>query len=279
MKKGFYIFLAALSFLTAAQAQSSTSNTVTLLGPPTWGNPNQPWGVRRSVTAEDRALIASYRSGKKQPVISTNFTSKDELSSQWLLQTDDKADLKSCRLPENIVTTSSGLQLQTLPATKCYAKWSTGSMISMSKQKYGFFEANIKAADISGINSAFWLVTEDKFEIDIAEIHYPNDLRITLHNNNNWDKEKDDKQHAVGFDSKFTGNLSQGFHDYGVLWTPSKIIFEVDGQPIAAIITNGAITKAADIRFSTAVMEYAGKIPDNPAGHHMYVRSLRVYPL
>ncbi len=279
MKKRFYLFLTAISLLTAAQAQNTATKAVTLLGPPTWGNPNQPWGTRRPVTAADRALIAIYRSGHKQPVILTNFTSQDELESQWVLQSDDRTDLKSCRLPENIVTTDSGLQLQTLSATKCHAKWSTGSMISKAKQKYGFFEATIKAADISGINNAFWLVSDDKFEIDIAEVHYPNVLRMTLHNNNNWDMVKDDKQHAVGFNSKFSGNLSQAFHDYGVLWTPTEIIFEVDGQPVAAIQTNGAITKAADIRFSTAVMEYAGKIPDNPAGHHMYVKSLRVYPL
>ena len=152
-------------------------------------------------------------------------------------------------------------------------------MISKAKQKYGFFEATIKAADISGINNAFWLVTEDGFEIDIAEVHYPNILRLTLHNNNKSYTEKPGKKYAVGFDSKFNGNFSRAFHDYGVLWTPTDIIFEMDRQPVAAITTNGAITKAADIRFSTAVMEYAGKIPDNPAGHHMFVKSLRVYPL
>jgi hypothetical protein len=249
------------------------------MGPAKWGNPNQSWGTRRPVTDKDRALIANYRSGHKQPVIETSFTSPDELHSQWDLQTDDRSFLKSCRLPENIVTTNTGLQLQTLAATKCHAKWSTGSMISKTKQQYGFFEATIKAADISGINNAFWLVTEDKYEIDIAEVHYPNVLRMTLHNNNNWDTEKNDVNHAVGFESKFNGNFSQAYHDYGVLWTPTDIIYEVDGQPVAAITTNGAITKPADIRFSTAVMEYAGNIPDNPAGHHMYVKSLRVYPL
>jgi hypothetical protein len=48
---------------------------------------------------------------------------------------------------------------------------------------------------------------------------------------------------------------------------------------IAAIGTNGAIHGAADIRFSTAVMDFAGRIPANPAGHHMYVTALRIYSL
>ena len=152
-------------------------------------------------------------------------------------------------------------------------------MISKARQKYGFFEASIKAADVSGLNNAFWLVTEDHFEIDIAEVHFPNIVRLTLHNNNDWDTQKDGRMHAVGFNSKFTDDLSQGYHDYGVLWTPKDIIYEVDGDPIAAISINDSIKGAADIRFSTALMDYAGTISTNPVGHSMDVKSLRVYPL
>jgi hypothetical protein len=247
------------------------------LGPAIWGNPNQPWGVRRSVTDADRALIATYRSGHGQPVLQEDFTHPAELQTLWSLQSDDQSKLKSCRRPENVVITSNELQLRTLNARDCQAKWSTGSLISKARQKYGFFEARMKIADISGLNNAFWLVTTDHFEIDVAEVHYPNDVRLTLHNNNNWDTEKDDRSHAVGFDSRFADNFSKAYHDYGVLWTPAEIIFEVDGNPIAAIETDGVIQGAADIRFSTAVTEFGGKIPANPAGHDMYVRGLRVF--
>jgi hypothetical protein len=70
--------------------------------------------------------------------------------------------------------------------------------------------------------------------------------------------------HAVGFDSKFVDNLSQAYHEHGVLGTPTDIIFEIDGEPVAAITTNGSVTGAPDIRFSTAVAEFGGKIPTNP---------------
>jgi beta-glucanase (GH16 family) len=199
--------------------------------------------------------------GRKQPVLEENFTNPIELETLWTLQSDDNPGLKSCRRPENVVITSSELQLRTLNAVDCRAKWSAGSMISKTRQRYGFFEARMKIANISGLNNAFWLVTTDHFEIDIAEVHYPNDVRLTLHNNNNWDTEKEDK---MGFDSKFADNFSQDYHYYGVLWTPKEIIFEIDGEPIAAIETNGAIRAAADIRFSTAVTEFGGKIPSNP---------------
>lgn len=251
----------------------------TAIGPPTWGNPDHAWGTRRPITDKDRSLIRSYRVSQAHPVLEEHFTNPSELQTLWSLQSDDNPGLKSCRTPENVVITSNELQLRTLDAVNCHAKWSTGSMISKMHQKYGFFEARMKIADISGLNNAFWLVTDDHFEIDIAEVHYPNDIHLTLHNNNHWDSEKDDKMHAVGFDSKFVDNFSQDYHDYGVLWTPTDIVFEVDGEPIAAMATHGSISGAADIRFSTAVTEFGGKIPSHPAGHHMYVRSLRVIPL
>jgi hypothetical protein len=84
---------------------------------------------------------------------------------------------------------------------------------------------------------------------------------------------------AVGFDSRFSGDFSKGIQDFGVPWTPADIVFEVDGEPVVAIATPGAISKPVDIRFSTALAAFTGQIPDNPAGRPIYVRSLRVYPL
>jgi hypothetical protein len=263
-----------LIFWTASALGGLQTRAATLLGPPTWGNPSQPWGTRRQVTEDDRTLIAKYRAGSAKPIFVTDFKDPAALGSQWTFMSDDY--LKSCRRPQNAVSTRAGLELQTLPGGNCRAKWSTGYIISRLKQKFGFFEATIKAADIDGLNNAFWLVTQDHFEIDVVEMHYPNIARLTLHDNNKingvWPP-------AVGFDSKFADNLSREFHDFGVLWTPTDIIYEIDGEPIAAVRTNNSIAGAADIRISSALMDYAGKIPDNPIGHHMYVRSLRVYPL
>ena len=243
----------------------------------TWGNPDQPWGVRRSVTDADRKAVALYRSGNIQPVYATNFDDQQKLSADWLFQSDDY--LKSCRRPENIVAAPGGLQLRTRVATNCKAKWSTGFIISKQHYKFGYFEAEIKAADIDGLNNAFWLVTEDHYEIDIAELHFPNINRMTLHNNNNWATEKNDALHAVGFDSRFSQDFFRSDHTLGVLWTPTDVIYVVDGEPVAAIRTNNSIQAAADIRFSTALMDYAGKVPDHPEGHSMFVKSLRVLPL
>jgi beta-glucanase (GH16 family) len=240
----------------------------------TWGNPDQPWGVRRPVTDADRKAITSYRSGNVSAVFATSFNDPKVLSADWLFQSDDY--LQSCRRPDNVVATPGGLQLRTRIATDCKAKWSTGYIISKQHYGFGFYEATIKTADIDGLNNAFWLVTEDHFEIDAAELHFPNISRITLHNNN---KINGSFPPAVGFDSRFSHYFYSQFHDIGVLWTPTDIVYEVDGEPAAAIRTSNSIHGRADIRFSTALMDYAGKIPEHPEGHHMYVKSLRVLPL
>jgi beta-glucanase (GH16 family) len=251
------------------------SFAATPLGPATWGTPDEPWGTRRPVTAADSALIAQYRSGNKPLTFSTDFNNPAQFQTDWQLQSDDKAGLKSCRRPENVQLTTEGLDLKTLAAQDCRsAEWSTGYVASGFRQKYGFFEARMKIADTGGMNNAFWLTTKDKYEIDIAEVRFPNYVHINLCN---WAK-SEHGHHTVGLGIKYADNLSEGFHDYGVLWTPNELIFEVDGDSVGVIMTQDVIGGAADIRFSTALGKSFGKISD-PVGHDMIVQSFRVSAL
>jgi hypothetical protein len=52
---------------------------------------------------------------------------------------------------------------------------------------------------------------------------------------------------------------------------------EIDGEPVAAVLTNNSVHAAADIMFSSALI-YAG-VPEHPEGHDMIVKSLRDYAL
>lgn len=241
-----------------------------------WGkNPDQPWGTKRDVTQADRIAIADYRANRHgAPIYATDFTSASEISSQWQLQSDDSWGLKSCRRPDNVLATDAGLRLETRLGSECqHAQWSTATMWSRARYRYGFFAAEIKIADINGFNNAFWLTTNEHFEIDAAEIHYPNIVSNVLHD---WTGGHD---HSVGFRSLFADYLPAAYHEFGVLWTPSALVFEVDGVAITAIATNGAVSGTADIRFSTALANFAGAIPDHPEGHDMRVKSLKVYAL
>jgi len=55
------------------------------------------------------------------------------------------------------------------------------------------------------------------------------------------------------------------------------MIFEIDGEPVAAVVTNDSVNAPADIMFSSALI-YAG-IPEHPEGHDMSVKSLRIFAL
>jgi beta-glucanase (GH16 family) len=153
--------------------------------------------------------------------------------------------------------------------------WSTGYNASKAKFGYGFFEARIKIADIKGLDNAFWLTTDDDFEIDVTETFYPSYMHLGFQY---WPRSKTEKHAGVGWGANFVENLAAGFHDVGLLWTPTDMIYEVDGEPIAAVVTRGAVKGPATVRLSTALADWAGgKVPDHPEGHGMAERSLRIF--
>ena len=266
-----------LNLLIASLALTTICSAATLKGPVTWGSPDQPWGKRRAVTAADRAAIAAYRSGQKRPVFSTDFTKPAELAADWTLESDDNPDLKSCRRPESVEASSAGLRLKTLVASNCRtAHWSTGHIASKAKYGFGFFEARMKIADIQGLNNAFWITTDDNFEIDVAEATYPSYIHIGLQY---WPHNNTETHAGMGWGASFVDNLAYGFHDVGLLRTPNDMVFEIDGQPIAAVVTQSVKAPAA-IRFSTALGDWAGgKVGDHPEGHWMAVQSFRAFAL
>ncbi|HEX8044296.1 glycoside hydrolase family 16 protein [Rhizobium sp.] len=250
------------------------ANQADLAKPVFYITPDQSYGVRRSVTAADRAAVARYRSGLIKPTFLTPFTSRQDLGA-WIRFVDDNATLKSCRRPENVAVSQSGLVLRTLVADNCKAKWSTGQIISKEKYQYGYFEASIRAAGVSGMDNAFWLTTDDHYEIDVAEIFYPSSVSSALHY---YPENKTQKHTMVATGVKLSQDLSKEFHDYGLLWTPTELIFVVDGEPTVAISTHG-LKGPGNLRLSTALATFAGKIPTNPQSHNAVVRGLRVFSL
>jgi hypothetical protein len=270
----FRLVVIGIALVCSSDAFASVTATH-LAGPVTFGSPDQPWGKRRPVTDADRVAIRRYRSGHKQAIYSTRFADPATFKQDWDVVTDDNnnnSTFQSCRRPASVETSSVGLRLKTLIATDCHASWSTGYIASKAKYSYGFFEATMKIADITGMNNAFWLTTDDNFEIDVAEAQYPNYAHLALQY---WPRDKDEKHAGIGWGAKFADNLSYGFHDMGMLWTPTDIIYEVDGEPVAAV--RAAVKGRAAIRFSTTLGSWAGKVPEHPEGHNMVVQSVRVF--
>lgn len=204
--------------------------------------------------------------------------------NDWDEVSDDNTwgGYRSCRRPVNVQVLAAGLRLKTLIATDCKNKWSTGSILGKQRFGYGFFEARMKVADIKGLDNAFWMTTGDyaptgdHFEIDVSEVQSPSYDHLDLQQ---YPAKGNTKiaHTGMGWGSNLDQNhLAADFHDFGVLWTPSEVIYEIDGQPIAAAMTNGAVHPPSNVALSTALV-YAG-IPAHPEGHDLQVRSLRIVP-
>jgi hypothetical protein len=270
------ILLAISTGLPGPAVTTDDNGGAKLAKPVSWGSPNEPYGTRRAVTTADRAAISAYRNGSRKPVYATTFTDAAELDWHWEMVSDDNryGDYLSCRRPASVQTTPAGLRIKTLVATDCGHKWSTGYIASRTHYTFGFFEERVMIADITGLDNALWLTTSDNYEIDAAEIYYPSYIHYGLQY---WPHNMTEKHTGMGWGAYYTSNLAQGFHDVGLLWTPTEIIYEIDGEPVAAAETHGSVKGAAAVRISSALLSGVGKLPEHPEGHDMQVKSMRIF--
>jgi beta-glucanase (GH16 family) len=117
---------------------------------------------------------------------------------------------------------------------------------------YGYFECRAKLQKSYGPGSAFWLqsptigrpVGNPKAagaEIDIFEYFDPTAKRVphTLH----WDGYGVDHQ-STGSKGRLVADLADGFHTFGVEWTPEKYVFYVDGEE--SFRTRQAVSQARE---------------------------------
>jgi beta-glucanase (GH16 family) len=102
-------------------------------------------------------------------------------------------------------------------------------------QEYGYFEVNAKLPSGQGMWPAFWLLPENNSwppELDVFEQlgKNPDTLYLTSHGE------------VAGKPTSLTQsvevpNATTQFHTYGVLWTPSELVWYVDGRAVAEAAT------------------------------------------
>jgi beta-glucanase (GH16 family) len=104
-------------------------------------------------------------------------------------------------------------------------------------QTYGYFEITAKVPAGQGLWPAFWLLPQSGNwppEIDVLELlgHDPSTYYVGAH----W---KDaGGRHVFDTQSRHAPvDLSQGFHDFGTLWTADRITFYLDGQEVYSMAT------------------------------------------
>ena len=95
---------------------------------------------------------------------------------------------------------------------------------------YGKVEMKAKLPKGQGIFPAFWMMTNKVNtwlpEIDILEMvgHKPNEIWMVLHGLDESNEKKTVAHSFIGED------YSNAFHTYGLEWTPTKLIWLIDGE-------------------------------------------------
>ncbi|MFI3247752.1 MAG: family 16 glycosylhydrolase [Rikenellaceae bacterium] len=111
-----------------------------------------------------------------------------ELDSDWEVQNSPSHHILCSRWRENAVVKDGMLRLENRKEQRGGQEWTSASMWTKKQYKYGYFECRYRYAAATGTNNSFWLMTRDyeptvgeKFEIDINEGHYPNEVNTNLH--------------------------------------------------------------------------------------------------
>jgi len=143
-------------------------------------------------------------------------------------------------------------------------KYSSGMLESNFTQTYGYFEMRAELPHGQGLWPAFWLLGEQNKEIDVLE--------------------------GLGSDTKTAfnaihspmvpalGNASfnpyaDGFHNYGVLWTPQTITYYVDGAPVWQTATPADMNSPMHLIVNLAV---GGNWPGSPDATTPFPANLQI---
>lgn len=158
------------------------------------GNKNLNWYTRRNVSIEDGKLILTARPESVRGYKGRTF-----------------------RYTSGMVTTG-----------RLYGEPRSATGFDAT---YGYFEIRAKIPKGQGLWPAFWLLPSTLKplpEIDIMEVlgHEPNRLYLHYHH-----LDRNGVKQSAGRGVR-TRDLSQGWHVYGVDWSPEHIIWYLDGREV-----------------------------------------------
>lgn len=205
--------------------------------------------------------------------------------------------IQSARIPENVVV-ENGMMRHLIKKetavnpddpTDIYT-WTSGYVqTKFFRQRSGFWQTSMRIAGATGLNNAFWATTEGtppetNFELDFVEAHYPSNPHFNWHA---WRWPDPTTKRAYPSSINTLGpDFSTSFNTFGMLWTEGNdFVFYVNGVEHHRVVPNadeptlGGPDRAADIKYSTAVMTFGGPIVDELDGESMDVDWVRVYSI
>jgi beta-glucanase (GH16 family) len=112
----------------------------------------------------------------------------------------------------------------------------------------------------------------DGTEIDIAEFPW-RDGRFTI--NLHWDGYGKAHQHAGT--NVFVPAITNGFHEFALLWTTNEYVFYVDGRELWRTAAGGVSQRPEWAKFSNEIGSWAGDIRKAKLPDDFLVDYIRVY--
>ncbi|MGZ5095960.1 MAG: glycoside hydrolase family 16 protein, partial [Burkholderiales bacterium] len=148
-----------------------------------------------------------------------------------------------------------------LKAAGVTATYTTGQIDTHNSfsQEYGYFEMRAQISGTYGTNSAFWLLPESGAwppEIDVTEVLGRDPKTDVMSNHTGSNNTTYSTTATSGVD------LSQGYHTYGLMWTPTTMTFYLDG---VAEYTTPTQADEHQPMYILATLGVGGSWPGNPS--------------
>lgn len=257
------------------------------------GRPSTPTKSLESPAPVADPRIGEITSGAAnwQMIFSDEFDGTTLDTSKWNNQRDDwlKGGMPYNNLegawykPENS-TVGGGILKQTiqrLPSTMTNDHgtfdYSTG-MVNSNKRfgfTYGYVESRMRVPSCSGCWPAFWMLPVKEGwppEIDIYEFFDSATLKYPYFSSH-WKGTTTDQEYVTNTYGTPSGDYTEAWHTYGMLWTPDSVQSFVDGIP-GPTYTGKAVPHEA----MYLIMQMAiGKGYATPAGANLQTDYVRVY--
>ena len=108
------------------------------------------------------------------------------LDEKWVSENASPGHILCSRWRENAVVTNGMLRLCNRKEKRGGKEWTSASVWTKARFKYGYFECRYRYAAATGTNNSFWFVTlphgkDEGFEIDVNEGHYPSEINTNIH--------------------------------------------------------------------------------------------------
>jgi beta-glucanase (GH16 family) len=149
---------------------------------------------------------------------------------------------------------------------------------------FGYYVARIRLQKQPGHWPAFWLFNDsvgklgeggrNGAEIDIMEKPWLDDrVNHAVH----WDGYG--KEHRSASKVVRVAGLMEGFHTYGLLWTPTEYVFDIDGKETWRTSAGGVCRVPLYIKLSDEVGDWGGDIRKARLPDEFLTDYVRVYDL